>query len=290
MLPTVVLHTCFRLWEAHPTLLGGQFIFDVCRWTGIAAVVLGGLGALGQRRWGALVGYVTLVDWGAGLIALGLGTRAGAEQMVQMLVWRAFSLLLVGVGWGALFKAAGQRDELELCLAPVRQHPLSVLALVLGLLSLAGFPLSPGGLGRWSLLDRATLSQPLSEWPTPTLVLVMAGAAASVGIVGTLGACLGRTPPPIRVGVDGRRMTNGPSEGDKDQQEQIDDEAAENRAGGRSEERRERWAWRRQRAESLLDTGISLLALWVIGGFFLRPGPWIELARFLVGDLAFPGG
>ncbi len=43
--------------------------------------MLGGLGALGQRRWGALVGHVTLADWGASLIALGLGTRAGAEQM-----------------------------------------------------------------------------------------------------------------------------------------------------------------------------------------------------------------
>ena len=163
VLPTVVLHTFFRLWEAHPALLSGAVCFDVCRWTGIAAVVLGGLGALGQRRWGALVGYVTLVDWGAGLIALGLGTRAGAEQMVQMLVWRAFSLLLVGVGWGALFKAAGQRDDLEHCAEPVRRHPLGVLALVLGLLSLAGFPLSPGGIGRWPLLDRAALA---SRWPT----------------------------------------------------------------------------------------------------------------------------
>lgn len=274
VLPTVVLHTCFRLWEAHPELLSGEFIFDVCRWTGIMAVVLGGMGALGQRRWGALVGYLTLVDWGAGLIALGLGTRAGVEQMVSMLVWRAFSLLLVGVGWGALFKAAGRRDDLELCAAPVRRHPLSVLALILGLLSLAGFPLLPGSLGRWSLLNRSVLAQPLAEWPESSLVLVVAGVVAGVGVVGTLGACLRQTTDDDQPATDeGRQAPDG------------DEGAAE-----QAKERDERRARRRWRGEVRLSAGMSLLALWLIARVILQPGPWIELAHRLVGDLAFPGG
>jgi formate hydrogenlyase subunit 3/multisubunit Na+/H+ antiporter MnhD subunit len=264
VMPTVVLHTCFRLWEAHPNLLTGQFLFDVCRWTGIAAVVLGGLGALGQRQWGALVGYVTLVDWGASLMALGLGTRAGAEQMAQMLVWRAFSLLLVGTGWGALFKAAGRRDELERCAEPVRRHPLSVLALVLGLLSLAGFPLTPGGFGRWSLLDPAVLAQPLADWPATTQVLILAGAAASLGTAIALGTCLGR------------RTTTHLGESD-------DKEPAETRDPVDQK-------WRGRRLEALLNAGMSVLALWLIGTFVLRPGFWLALARRLVGGQVFPGG
>jgi len=279
LLPTVVLHTFFRLWEVHPELLSGQFAFDVCRWTGIAAVVLGGLGALGQRRWGALAGYVTLVDWGGSLMALGLGTRAGAEQIVQMLIWRAFSLLLVGVGWGALFHAAGQRDDLEYCAEPVRRHPLGVVALVLGLLSLAGFPLTLGGFGRWPLLDRSVLSQPVAGWPATTQVLVLAGAAASVGIVVALGACIRTT--------DGERTTSIEATGDVDGEQVL----VEGQEGGDDtnapEKRRTR---RRQTWEALLGAGVSLLALWLIGGFFLHPGPWIELARRLVGGLTFPAG
>jgi formate hydrogenlyase subunit 3/multisubunit Na+/H+ antiporter MnhD subunit len=271
----------------HPALLSGQFAFDVCRWSGIGAVVLGGLGALGQRRWGALVGYVTLVDWGAGLIALGLGTRAGAEGMAQMLVWRAFSLILVGAGWGALFFGAGKRDDLDLCAEPVRRHPLGVLVLVLGLLSLAGFPLTPGGFGRQILLDRALLSQPLADWPATTLVLVLASAAASVGIVGALGTCLWTKDEGRRAMDDGRRTTDeGRQMTDASEHAPREDANAEERAG----EPGERRARRRRTVEALLGAGVSLLALWIVGGFFASPAPWIELARRLVGQLAFPGG
>ena len=108
---------------------------------------------MGQRRWGALAGYATLVAWGAGLIALGQGTMGGAGLFVQMVLWRAGSLLLVGTGWGALFKAADQKDELERCEGLLRRRPLALLALVIGLLSLAGYPLTLGAAGRWPLLS-----------------------------------------------------------------------------------------------------------------------------------------
>jgi len=294
VLPTVVLHTCFRLWEAHPALLSGEFVFDVCRWTGIAAVFLGGLGALGQRRWGALAGYVTLVDWGAGLIALGLGTRAGAEQMVQMLIWRAFSLLLVGVGWGTIFRATGRRDDLERSADAVRRHPLGVLMLVLGLLSLAGFPLSPGGLGRWPLLDRAVLGQPVSEWPATARVLVLAGAAASLGVVVTLGRCLSSTarshagddrrPTGEDRAADGQETKASPAETSDGNQEKTQEPRTERRGAQGAQQAR-----RRQELEALLSAGVSLLAIWLLGALVLAPGPWIELARRLVGNLAFSG-
>lgn len=277
VLPVTVLHTCFRLWEAHPALLSEAFVFDVCRWTGIGAVVLGGLGALGGRRWGALVGYLTLVDWGASLIALGLGTRAGAEQVVQMLIWRAFSLLLVGTGWGTLYKAAQRRDDLASCAGPGRRHPVSVLVLTLGLLSLAGFPLAPGGIGRWPLLDRAALSQPLTDWPTMTLLLLGTGAAASLGILGALWTCL-------REREEGRRTEDRPRAADNLWEAGTGEwkEREIERPGKRMMRRKPRW-------EALLGGGVSLLALWLIGAFTLRPGPWMELARRLVGGLTFPG-
>ena len=218
-------------------------------------------------------------------MALGLGTRAGAEQMAQMLVWRAFSLMLVGVGWGALLHAAGERDDLEHCAEPVRRHPVGVLALALGLLSLAGFPLSPGGIGRWLLLDRETLAQPVADWPATTRVLVLAGTAASVGVVIALGACLGATTDDGR-GPRSVWATDNPSAADGEGEASTGDQEAEED----TEEQGERRARRKRTVETLLGAGVSLLALWLIGGFVLRPGPWLEIARHLVGELAFPGG
>jgi formate hydrogenlyase subunit 3/multisubunit Na+/H+ antiporter MnhD subunit len=236
------------------------------------------------------VGYVTLVDWGAGLISLGLGTRAGVETMVQMLVWRAFSLLLVGVGWGALY-TAGRRDDLEHCAEPVRRHPLAVIALVLGLLSLAGFPLAPGGFGRRMLLDRALLSQPLADWPAPSLVLVLAGAAASVGIVAAVSGCLKTTDDGRRTKDDGRQTTDDERHINGDAHETDEQEPAEKRAPEeRARAQEERRARRRRTVGALLGSGVSLLALWLIGAVLTSPAPWIELARRLVGRVAFPGG
>jgi formate hydrogenlyase subunit 3/multisubunit Na+/H+ antiporter MnhD subunit len=296
VLPTAVLHTCFRLWEAHPILLSGQFAFDVCRWTGIAAAAWGGLGALGARKWGALVGYATLVDWGGGLVALGLGTRTGADWTAQMLVWRGFSLLLASTGWGALYKAAGQDDSLEQCVEPARRHPLSVLALTLGLLSLAGFPLSPGGMGRWSLLGHGLLSQPVAEWPVATLVLVLSGASVSLGTVIALSKCIlrptdtdqGRTtgdaaePQVAASDTDGnqRALQHTPDDSADDQ---APPQASATGPGGRRERRK-------RMLGALLGAATSLLALWLIGAFFLQPSPWLDIARHLAGELTFPGG
>jgi formate hydrogenlyase subunit 3/multisubunit Na+/H+ antiporter MnhD subunit len=204
-------------------------------------------------------------------------------------------LLLAGAGWGALFKAAGQRDDLEDCAEPVRRHPLGVLALILGLLSLAGFPLAPGGIGRWSLLDRAELSQPLANWSVATLVLVLSGAAVSLGTVIALQRCLD-VGAKERAGSERgsqepedlpERTDAGSNETDADR---FEDRAAEDTPPEeREDERVERQARRQRVLGAVLSAGVSLLALWLIGVLYLRPSPWMDLARRLVGGLVFPG-
>ena len=66
-------------------------------------------------------------------------------------------------------------------------------------------------------------------------------------------------------------------------------EAGETAVAGQAEEPGARATRRGQRLEALLSAGVSLLAIWLLGGLVLRPGPWIELARRLVGELTFPG-
>jgi formate hydrogenlyase subunit 3/multisubunit Na+/H+ antiporter MnhD subunit len=286
--PTVVLHTLFRLWQAQPALMQAPLFFQACRSMGIAAAVLGGLAALGQRRWGALAGYATLVDWGAGLIALGQGTVGGIEWAVQMSIWRAWSLLLVGTGWSALSRAMGQRDDMERCGGLFRRMPLSVLALLVGLLSLAGSPLTPGGAGRWSLLAALIAGGPglppaRPEWlarltgltpaqPGALYALLLAGLGIAIGALAGLRACLGAP----------RR--DAPQDG-----EQTARDARTALKVAPAREPGEAHARRREGLDAVVNAGVALLAIWLVGSLFLDPRPWLKLAQELLGGLTFPG-
>ena len=193
----VVFHILLELGQSQPVLFQDELFFDICRWLGTAAVAIGGVAAAGQRRWGYLVGYATLVDWGAGLIALGQGTEIGIEWAVQMLVWRAFSLLQVGTGLTVVFRAIGQDDEMAKCGGLLQRRLLGVVALIGGLFSLAGFPLTPGAAGRWPLIGSLLVSQPMTAW-----VIILAGGGVCVGALSGLRACLG----PVPEGVDRDRL------------------------------------------------------------------------------------
>ena len=188
-LPTAV-YLLAMLGQSHPDLLADGFFFDICRWLGVGAVAIGGLGSLGQRRWGALLGYAALVDWGAGLVALGQGTPAGVAQLIQMLIWRAFSLLMAGAGLTVLFQAAGKKDDLDQFRGALYRQPLNVLLLIGGLFSLGGFPFTPGALGRWPLIVDLLAASPRIAW-----VLILGGVGVGIGALKGLHACLGAPAP-----------------------------------------------------------------------------------------------
>jgi formate hydrogenlyase subunit 3/multisubunit Na+/H+ antiporter MnhD subunit len=184
VLAPAIYYLFLQLGQTYPPLLEDRFVYDVCRWTGIGAVALGGLSAMGQRRWGALMGYAMLVDWGAGLIALGRGTMAGAQQALLMVVWRALSLLLVGTGLTILVRETDKKDDIERCAGLLARRPLSVLAVVGGLLSLAAFPLTPGAAGRWPLIADLFRAGDWAAW-----VLVLGGVGVGVGAIAALARC-----------------------------------------------------------------------------------------------------
>jgi NADH:ubiquinone oxidoreductase subunit 5 (subunit L)/multisubunit Na+/H+ antiporter MnhA subunit len=286
----------FRLWQAHPVLMEERLVFEVCRWLGIAAAALGGLAALGQRRWGSLVGYASLVDWGAGLIALGQGTTEGAALATLMLVWRTFGLLLVGTGWGALYKVAGQRDDTAHCTGMLRRRPLSLLVLLIGLFSLAGLPLTPGAMGRQAIygwLIAQVEPRPAIEaaaiqgflpftWPASAITLFLAGVGVCVGALAAVRTCLGvpqgeylpREAPEKSAPQRNGEFQNG--EGPKREDPPED---------GRSRARRR---GREGNLDAVVSAGFALLALWLIGALLLHHEPWLNVARQLLGGLTLP--
>lgn len=187
ILPAAMLHIFFQLTETYPMLLQDGLFLDLCQWLGVGAILLGGLAAPGQRRWGALIGYAMLVDWGIGLIALGQGSAEGMALAVQMLVVRAVALLLCGAGLTPLFQTAGRKDDLDQCRGLLFHRPLNVLALLLGLLMLAGLPAPFGASGRWTLISRLMDSDPTIAW-----IAILAGIGVATGAAVGLLACLGR--------------------------------------------------------------------------------------------------
>ncbi|MBN1639783.1 MAG: hypothetical protein JXA09_01015 [Anaerolineae bacterium] len=195
--PPVIVHTLLALGARYPALLDDQLLYDVYRLLGTAAVALGGISAFAQRRWGYLIGCALLVDWGAGLIALGLGSAEGRTWMVEMLLWRAPSLLLIGTGLTVVLRASGPEDDIARSRGLLRARLLAVLALIGGLLSLGGFPLTPGFVGRYALIGDLLTARPGTAW-----VLILGGVGVCLGAVRALLACLGPVPDEI----DARRL------------------------------------------------------------------------------------
>jgi formate hydrogenlyase subunit 3/multisubunit Na+/H+ antiporter MnhD subunit len=156
--------------------LGGSA--TVYRGLTVAGGTLAGLGALfafGQRNFGRTMGYAVMVDTGAVLLGVGLGTRAGVEAALAALSLSGLALPLWAVGLALLRRAAGG-DDFDALRGAAGRHPFAVAAMVTGLLSLVGFPITAGFAGRWALLT-------LLAQVHPTAALLLLLGTASIGLV-----------------------------------------------------------------------------------------------------------
>ena len=156
------------------TLAGGGMAF------------VGAVFAFGQRNFGRSVGYAMMVDIGATLLAVGLGTPAGVEVALVTLVMRGLALLMWGVGLSQLRRAAGS-DDFDSLRGLARRYPLPAAAVVLGMLSLVGVPVTAGFPGRWALLNLLTHSQ---RDPRAALLLLLGMASVALVCVRGLAALL----------------------------------------------------------------------------------------------------
>ncbi len=163
-----------KVLDAYPELTADYFLFDLCRWSGQVTMVIGGLAALGQRRWGYLIGYATLVNWSAGLVAFGQGTTAGVSVAVQMWGWRAVSLLLVGTGWTVMHRTVGEADDMASWGGLLRRRPLATLTLIIGIMTLGLLPTTEMG--------------PRTAW-----TMALSGAGVGIGALLGLRSCLGES-------------------------------------------------------------------------------------------------
>lgn len=142
---------------------------------GLVMAAAGGLLAASQRRLGRLVGYGALVDSGAALVALGMGSERGLALLFLVLFLRPFGLVLMSAGLKGLRALDARGGDTDAMRGLAQRAPWSTLAFLIGGLSTAGMPISAGFAGRWALYGALAPSDLLS-------VTILMGASAGVMI------------------------------------------------------------------------------------------------------------
>jgi NADH-quinone oxidoreductase subunit N len=191
--------------DTYPWLGQNPAVYRALTLTGGGMVLVGAVFAFGQRNFGRAVGYAMMIDIGATLLALGLGTPSGVEAALVALVLRGLALLLWGIGLSDLRRVAGA-DDFDSLRGLARRYPFASAAVVFGLLSLVGFPVTAGFPGRWALLY-------LLAHLHPSAAILLVFGMVSIALVCARGLAALLTPleaaadtPPesrIRIGVYG---------------------------------------------------------------------------------------
>jgi NADH-quinone oxidoreductase subunit N len=158
---------------------------------GVAMVGVGGLLTAAQGRLGSLIGYATLVDNGAALIAMGLNSSLGLMLVLLSLFVRPFGLVLMSAGLSGLRACNGNNDSFSVLKGIGWKAPWSVLALIFGGLSVAGLPVSAGFVWRWSLYR--ALAPTYSGY---AVVLILATLGVMTGLWRILAVLLERSHSP----------------------------------------------------------------------------------------------
>ena len=165
-----------------PTLRLGELLvlggLATCLWAGLAAAV--------QEDLARLWSYAALFTYGAVLISLGLGARGSWSLVWLLLIARTVGLIVAGYGLAVIRQRAGSRTDLESVQGLATRLPVTSTAFLLGILSLAGLPLTAGFSGQWALM------QALGSRDWLQAVVVLAGALGLiVGVIRSLRSLLG---------------------------------------------------------------------------------------------------
>ncbi|HXK41948.1 MAG TPA: proton-conducting transporter membrane subunit, partial [Anaerolineae bacterium] len=158
---------------------------------GLVMMVTGGVLAAAQQRLGRLVGYATLVDNGAMLLALGTGRMEGLALAALLLLARPFSLGLMTLGLQGLRQLTGGLDDHLALEGAAFRAPWSTMAFLVGGIALAGFPLSLGFAARWGLYRITAMTNFANA-----MVALGSAAAVMLGIVISMRVLLTRPVAP----------------------------------------------------------------------------------------------
>lgn len=144
---------------------------------GGALVMAGALWALAQDSLVRTGAFILLADLGVSLLVAGRGTGEAYALGLGLAGARAIGAVVWALGAGVLERAAGGLSREHLA-GIAYSNPLAAAAMLLGLLSLAGVPLTAGFPGRWGAIGTFGKAYVLSATGVVFAMLVGAGACA----------------------------------------------------------------------------------------------------------------
>lgn len=108
-------------------------------------VILASLWALSTPDLRKVFAYAVIADMGAILLALSHGSPEGSRIALALFGTRIFGIAVLALGLSLLMERATQWRGAG------REQPVAALSILIGLLSLTGFPLTAGFPARWAL-------------------------------------------------------------------------------------------------------------------------------------------
>ncbi len=200
--------------QGTPVTWSEPTLSDVLRLAGLVTAAAGGLMAAAQRDWGRWFGYAALSDLGYLLLAMPAGGSQGLSLTLLHLVNRAAAITLLAVALALVRQRLGT-DRFARLQGTARRLPVATMGLMVGGLSLAGFPLTAGFPTHWAI-SRAIWgwAQPFSAatqgtaeavpgqewvWVLTLIGLLVSTAGPLIGLLRGLSAMLETNPRPDAV-------------------------------------------------------------------------------------------
>jgi formate hydrogenlyase subunit 3/multisubunit Na+/H+ antiporter MnhD subunit len=169
----------------HLWILDDAVTVTLLQVSGLVMCVSGGIMAAVQRDLGRLFGYAALSDLGILLLALGSGGGQAVTLALLHVVARSLPIALMALAL-AIVRHRATTDRFQGLGGVARKLPLATTGLMLGGLSLAGFPLTSGFPTHWAVYRSLAGEQWL--W---MLLLVVSSAGIVVGLLRSLNAMMG---------------------------------------------------------------------------------------------------
>ena len=158
-----------------PWLIGNGNALLVTSIAGLASAVVGGLLSFFQIGVPGTFAWLVLLDTGCLLAGLSATSAEGLSLVAFLWLNRAVSVTLIAMGMGVLRKDRPLSSLRDLN-GTIWKSPFSVLAVAIGGLSLAGFPLTAGFTARWLAVQNLPAGS--QGWAA---VLIITGAARALG-------------------------------------------------------------------------------------------------------------
>lgn len=206
----MALYLLLSFVDSAPWLLSHTNTAHVVLVSGLIMAFAGGLVGAVQRDWSRVLGYAALSD--LGLVLLGLISGGSQDRVLALLhlVNRSVAITLMAMSLSVLRQHA-EDDRFDRLRGVAQRLPIATLGLLVGGLSLAGFPFTLGFASRWAIV-RSALNrvEPLATvgegqgflgflstvdepwlWIAAALALVISSAGVVVGLLRGLSAMLG---------------------------------------------------------------------------------------------------